>query len=222
MGHRRQTGEFYVPGSLATDITTFRSDGTTPTSAIVGVGGALMYKITVTNTSYLFEDNTGVILTDPLPPEVFAIIKPPTGEPIVTDHGTCTMATAPGSLPPVTVTCALGSLAPGETATVYFTASIRVRHPSGRPQPPESFVNTVHVKSDQQSLTSTSVKTLVTLSELTDADIEAFFDAVRGCVSLVLPRERYLGLAWEVLGRDLPAGQPNPYIEWFARAFQFQ
>jgi Domain of unknown function DUF11 len=178
-----------------------------------------MYKITVTNTSYQSVVNTGVVLTDRLPPGVLGIIKPPTGEPIVTDPGrTCTMATAPYSLPPITVTCALGSLTPGETATVSFTASITVIGPTGEPQPPKSVVNTVHVESDQQTWTSTSVKTLVTVSDLRDDDILAFLDATKGCVKVVPVIGWAAGWVWEMLGRDLATGQPNPHRKALARA----
>jgi hypothetical protein len=208
---------FSIPGTLATDISTFLSDGVTPTSAggaTVGPGSALVYKITVTNTSHPSTgnpsvDNTGVVLTDPLPPEIFDIIGTPT-----TDHGTCNKA---GAHPSTTITCLLGSLAPGETATIYFTASIIVRDPSGEPKPPESFVNTVHVESDQQGLTSASVKTLVTAEELTDAEALAFLDAAAGCVALA-GIGSIAGWVWEMLGRDLATGQPSTYREKLVQA----
>jgi len=129
------------------------------------------------------------------------------------------MATAQGSLPPITVTCALGSLAPGETATVSFTASITVRDPTNpAAQPPKSVVNTVHVESDQQARTSTSVKTLVTVSDLKDADILAFLDTTAGCVSVVPVIGWAAGWVWEMLGRDLATGQPNSHGKALARA----
>jgi hypothetical protein len=202
LGYRKRTGEFYVPGLLATGISTFLSNGITPTSA-AEPAGALLYKITVANTSYPYVDNTDVVLTDPLPPEIFDIIGTPT-----TDRGICGKT---GSWPSTTVTCRLGSLAPVETATTYFMASIIVRDPTGEPQPPESFVNTVHTESDQQGLRSTSVKTLVTTSELTDADALAFLDATAGCVGLVPVIGPAAGWVWEMLGRDLATSQPRPY-----------
>jgi uncharacterized repeat protein (TIGR01451 family) len=212
------SGSFNIPGTLATDITTFLPDGITPTSAAgatVGPGSALVYKITITNTSSA--DNTGVVLTDTLPPELFDLISDGTAE-IFTDHGTCEKVGSWGTMPPTTVICQLGNLGAHETATISYMASILVRDPSGEPQPPESFVHTVHVKSDQQDLTSASVKTLVTAEELTDAEALAFLDAAAGCVTLVPIIGPLAGWVWEMLGRDLATGQPSPYIEKLVQA----
>jgi uncharacterized repeat protein (TIGR01451 family) len=202
---------FSVPGTLATDITTFLSDGVTPTSAVgeAGPGGALFYKISVTNTSSA--NNTGVVLTDQLPPEIFDIIGTPT-----TDHGTCDKS---GSWPSTTITCRLGSLAPHETATIYFTASIIVRHPSGEPRPPGSFVNNVYVRSDQQNReTSASVETVINVKGISDADYNELVRTVESCVGLVPGIGTLAGFVWQIIGRDIESGQPRPYPEKLVNA----
>jgi uncharacterized repeat protein (TIGR01451 family) len=205
-------GSFSIPGSLATNITTFLSDGVTPTSAAgAGPGEALVYKITVTNTGSPPVDNTGVVLTDQLPKEIFDIVGAPT-----TDRGTCGKT---GSWPSTTVTCQLGSLAYGETATVSFTASIIVRDPSGLPQPPANFANKVFVRSDQQtSETSASVETVINIKGISCQDYNQFVDTVESFVGLAPGIGTLAGFVWRIAGKPLqgsctPQSYPAALVE---------
>jgi uncharacterized repeat protein (TIGR01451 family) len=204
-------GRFSIPGNLATKMTSFLPDGVTSTSAVgVDPGAALVYKITVTNTSSV--NNTGVILTDLLPREIFAIIATPTSP--RTDHGSCSTV---GSWPSATLACLLGRLAPDETATISFTASIIFRNPDGSPRPPDTFVNKVYVRSDQQSFdTSASVETLVNSEELFKCeDFQDLAAAAKIAAGVIIGNTvPFGGLAWSIAGGIIPTTcQPKPFPE---------
>lgn len=183
------SGLFDIPGILATSMKTYLLDSqgnstdeiTSASGNVangVGPGGGLEYRITVTNTSSA--NTTGVILTDPLPREIFDLIGTAT-----TDHGTCDKT---GSWPSIKVSCQLGSLASHETATVSMKASILVRSPDGTPFPPKGITNKVSVNSDQQPTSSIAASLVRTaLTPLSDNDFNAFKETAKACLGVVSP-----------------------------------
>jgi hypothetical protein len=210
-----QYNVFDIPGYLSIAITTFLPDGVTPASAAgVGPGDALVYKITVTSSGVVNDrsvTNTGVILTDPLPREIFAIITTPTSP--RTDHGTCSTI---GSWPSTTLACLLGRLGYGETATISFMASIIVRNPDGTPSPPDTFVNKVYVRSDQQTYdTSVSVETLIRPDELKCKDFQDLVGVAAVAAGVVVGSAGpFAGFVWEMVGGVIPTTcQPKPAPE---------
>jgi uncharacterized repeat protein (TIGR01451 family) len=113
--------------SRSADLSLTKIDSPDPVLA----GGTLTYTLSVKNNGP--SDASGVTLTDPLPGNV-------THQSSTPSQGTCSESSG-------TVTCSLGTLAAGDTATV----EIRVT-----PQGPASITNTASVQANEPDASSTN------------------------------------------------------------------